>query len=93
MVFVGAMKKPANDNEPNPWSTIGWQAALIVNRLRCQAQILELMNSDEKKDKGSSSEPDPSNANKQRPEDDRRYIEQRLREIRAWEKRQKGIKF
>jgi len=29
----------ANDNEPDPWSSIGLQAAMIVNKLRLQAQL------------------------------------------------------
>jgi hypothetical protein len=37
------MKKADNDNEPNPWSSIGLHAALIVNKLRLQAQLTERM--------------------------------------------------
>jgi hypothetical protein len=33
-----------NDNEPNPWSSVGLQAAMILNRLRLQAQISEEQN-------------------------------------------------
>jgi hypothetical protein len=35
------MKEDRQDNEPNPWSAIGLQAALIVNKLRLQAQLTE----------------------------------------------------
>ena len=27
------------DNEPDAWSSIGLQAAMILNKLRCQAQL------------------------------------------------------
>lgn len=30
-----------DDDEPTRWTSIGWQALLITNRLRCQAQLLE----------------------------------------------------
>jgi hypothetical protein len=31
-------------DEPNPWRSFGLQAALIVNRLRCQAQLSKMQN-------------------------------------------------
>lgn len=41
----------------------------------------------EKKDEGGSGEPDSSNADEQRAEDERRYIDTRLKEIAAWERK------
>jgi hypothetical protein len=41
------MKQHDNDNEPNPWSAIGLQAALIVNKLRVHAQLTEQKTADD----------------------------------------------
>jgi hypothetical protein len=62
--MVGFMTKNANDNEPNPWKSIGWQADLILNRLRCAAQLL---NSEEEKEKREG-DTDASNGNKKGPQ-------------------------
>jgi hypothetical protein len=84
------METHNNDNE-NSWSTIGWQAALIVNRLRCQAQILELT-SEEKKEEPRDENPKPGDKDERGDTEQEKYIVARIREITAWEKRQKGIK-
>jgi hypothetical protein len=91
MLLDGGMKKSyANDNEPNSWRSIGWQAALIVNRLRCHSQLLELA-SEQKEER--EEKPEPENDTKERPAYDREYVEHRLREIAAWERKQRGGNF
>lgn len=77
-----------NDNE-NPWSSIGLQAAMIVNRLRCQAQLLELQ-TDKKQNEQPSSEPNPGRAGEKESSPNREYVDQRLREIAAFERRVSG---
>lgn len=87
------MTKAANDNEPNPWSTIGLQAALIVNRLRCQAQLIELQT-----DKPQDGKPEgsgnieTSDDDKKRADDERCYVEHRLKTIASWERKIRGGK-
>jgi hypothetical protein len=65
----------ANDNEPNPWRSIGWQAALIVNRLRCAAQILEFAS--EQKE-GGEEKPKSENQAKAGPCHHSEHVEHRL---------------
>jgi len=84
------MKQHDNDNEPNPWSAIGLQAALIVNRLRCQAQLTEKQNPPEN-DERATGDKNSKTAEKQ-PDDERAYIEHRLRELAAWERKISGRK-
>jgi hypothetical protein len=79
----------ANDNEPNSWRSIGWQAALIVNRLHCQAQ---LMNLNEEKSEQPSDEPETSRGDKKETNEHTAYVDQRLRELAAFERRARGLK-
>jgi hypothetical protein len=85
------MKKEANDNDLLTFNQIGLAAALVINRIRNEQTLRELMQVDEKKKEDAGRDSDFGKTDEQRTEDERRYIEQRLREIRAWEKRQKGI--
>lgn len=72
-----------NDNF-NPWQSIGWQANLILNKLRIRLRL------DEEKNEQPESKPDTNAADKEREEHQRRYIEQRLRELAIWERRVSG---
>ena len=83
------MKQHDNDNEPNPWSAIGLQAALIVNKLRCQAQ---LTNANEKQDEEGKSDPAPSRGDDEKRAQELEYVEHRLRELRSWERKISGRK-
>ena len=82
MLFVESMRQADNENDELTFVKL---AAVTANVVRW------LMKVDENKQEESAGNPDAGNANKQSPEDERRYIETRLREIRSWEKRQKGI--
>lgn len=77
-----------NDNS-DPWCSIGLQAALIVNKLRLQAQ---LTNSNEQKNEDRKCEPDPGSGDEQKRAEQREYVEQRLRELAAFERRVGGNK-
>jgi hypothetical protein len=74
-----------NDNEPNPWRSIGWQAALIVNRLHCAAQILELAS--EQKE-GGEEKPESENQAKDGQCHYGEHVEHRLNGLAAL--KQKG---
>jgi len=84
------MKQHDNDNEPNPWSAIGLQAALILNKLRVHAQLTEKQNPPEN-DKRATGDKNSKTAEKQ-PDEERAYIEHRLRELAAWERKISGRK-
>jgi hypothetical protein len=60
-------------------------AAVTANVVRWLMQV------DEEKKEETGRDSNAGKTDEQRTEDERRYIETRLREIRAWEKRQKGI--
>lgn len=81
--------KAANDNERDPWSSIGLAAAMILNRLRTQRHLLEL--EDEKPSESRTDNGEAENNEKQKRDTERAYIEQRLRDIAAFERRAKGI--
>jgi hypothetical protein len=88
--------KPANDNF-DPFSAIGLQAALIVNKLRLQAQLTENPVSE------GDGKPDASNGGKQDREDNlqeingrlsdgerRAYLREGIDRIRRFEDRARG---
>ena len=83
---IANMKDANNDNEPNPWSTIGLQAALIVNRLRCQSQILQLQ-TDEPENAKPDAEQNSDRATKRDDETKRADMERRIRDLLAMENR------
>lgn len=79
--------KPANDNF-DPFSAIGLQAALIVNKLRLQAQLLSI---DEKQDEGGASNGETSDSEKKRGPDYGDAVAHGLKRIAAFERRASGI--
>ena len=80
------MKRHDNDNEPNPWSAIGLQAALIVNRLRCQAQLTEKQNPPEN-DGNTGNKRNRGDGPKDHVPDEAADIERRIADILAMENR------
>jgi hypothetical protein len=82
------MTKAANDNF-DPWQSIGLQAALIVNKLRCQAQLSD---ANEKQDSERSDDRNGTDRSEQDSEQHRAYVDQRLRDFRAFERRAGGKK-
>ena len=83
------MEGTQDDDEPTRWTSIGWQALLITNRLRCQAQ---LTNANEKQDEEGKSDPAPSRGDDEKRAQELEYVEHRLRELRSWERKISGRK-
>jgi hypothetical protein len=80
-----------NNDNLDPWTSIGLQTNLILNRLRCQTQLRELT-SEEKKGEKPSENHDPGDNDQRRDAEHEKYVVARLREIRAFEDRARGIK-
>jgi hypothetical protein len=78
-----------HDKEPTRWTSIGWQALLITNRLRCQAQLTQR---DEEQNEECEREPAPRRDDEQKRAEQIEYVEKRLRELRAWERKIGGNK-
>jgi hypothetical protein len=76
----------SNDNEPDPWSSIGLQAAMILNKLRVQAQLESHQKQHDEEDENRT--PD-AKAEENRARDSE-YIEQRLKELARFERRAIG---
>jgi hypothetical protein len=69
---------PANENEKLHFTQIGLAAALVLNRLRNKLQICD----EDEKPEGRSGATD-----KDREVEKARYVEQRLKDFAAFEKR------
>jgi hypothetical protein len=78
-----------HDDEPTRWTSIGWQALLITNRLRVQAQLTE---PHEKQDEQGKHDPERSGDEEKKRAEEREYIERRLRELAAFERRVRGLR-
>jgi hypothetical protein len=83
------MKKADNDNT-DTWCSIGLQTALIVNKLRLAAQLTEKQHPTENQERPAN-DGDAKHPEKH-PDDEAKYIEHRLRELAAWERRIGGKK-
>jgi hypothetical protein len=77
----------SNDNEPDFWSSIGLQAAMILNKLRLQAQI----DLTEQEICDRDPEPAASHRDSDRKTERGEYVEKRLADLREFERRAKGI--
>jgi hypothetical protein len=84
--------KLTQDNEPLTFIQLGLAAALMVNRMRNDLALRELVNSDEKPNEESKGDRNTPETDEQREADKRRYVEQRLRETLAFEDRARGLK-
>lgn len=69
------------------FNSISLHTALILNRLRNERTLREFA---EEKQKQGDRDAKRTRNDEEKKEDERRYIEERLREIRAWEKRING---
>jgi hypothetical protein len=81
-----------NNDNLDPWTSIGLQTNLILNRLRNEQAIRDLVSSEEKKEEPSGEDSKPSNQDERRDTEHEEYVATRCREIRAWEKRARGLK-
>lgn len=77
-----------NDNEPDPFSAIGLQAALIVNKLRLQAQLAKI---DKEDQKDAQRNTERNGSDEKDGGADREYIDQGLKKIAAFERRASEI--
>jgi hypothetical protein len=87
------MTKGTHDNdEPTRWTSIGWQALLITNRLRNHAQLTEEQNPGESDKRPADNERGKQTDNRPEstPDADREYVEHRLNQLRAWERKLSG---
>lgn len=74
------------DDEPIRWTSIGWQAALILNRLRNKTSL----KADEQKNEQRQRDADREKVDEEKAEEKRRYIDQRLRDLATFERRVSG---
>lgn len=72
-----------NDNF-DPWSSIGLAAAMILNRLQNERALLELREEEKKQGDRDAAR---DRADKEDSERHRDYVNQRLRELRSFERR------
>lgn len=75
------MKDASNDNEPLTFTKIGLAAALVLNRLRKQAQV---------QNETETSEPSSETADQERDAGERQYVDRRLQDFTAFEDRASG---
>lgn len=80
------MRDADNENFPLTFSKLGLAAALIFNRLRVEAQLLNVAT--QEKDEPAEGNGGRTNENNDRA--DREYIEQRLKDWAAFERKAKG---
>ena len=92
MLLNDGMKNACNDNERDPWTSLGLATAMILNKLRCDAQLRELVKFDEQEQKQSDGNAGSGSAEKQQAEEHAKYVETRLRELAAFERRASGNK-
>jgi hypothetical protein len=83
---VGNMKE-ADDEEPTRWTSIGWQTALILNRLKNRRDLLELA---EEKHQDRQRDTESRDADEQKRKDHSDYVDQRLKDLAAFERRVSG---
>jgi hypothetical protein len=87
LCHVEIMARGTNeDDEPTRWTSIGWQAALITNRLRNHAQLTKI---DEQKSE-SDNERSSSSDEEKRALDRLKFVNLRLRELDRFENRARG---
>ena len=74
------------ENEPTRWTSIGWQAALITNKLRNYAQLTKISEQNKEGENDSSSDSDEEKRVLERLE----FVNRRLRDLRRFEDRAGG---
>lgn len=77
----------SNDNERDSFSAIGLAALLIVDRLKNENQLLEASDHHEK---DSERQTGRSDADEKHRTDQKEYVDKRLREVAAFERRANG---
>jgi len=80
------MEGTQDDDEPTRWTSIGWQALLITNRLRNHAQLTEKQNPPEN-DGNTGNKRNRGDGPKDHVPDEAADIERRIADILAMENR------
>lgn len=75
-----------HEEEPTRWTSIGWQAALITNRLRNHAQLTKI---NEQKDEGDDERSSRTDEEK-RALERLKFVNTRLRELDRFENAARG---
>jgi hypothetical protein len=78
------MVRDTQDNEPDPWCSIGLQTALIVNKLRVKAQLTQ---PNEKQNEDADNKRNRSDTHKDCVPEKLEDIERRIADILAMERR------
>lgn len=78
------MARGTHDNDNDEFSFVSL-AALTAN-------VTRYLQMDEQKNEDGERDPTPSGADEKKRAEEREYIEHRLREIRAWERKISGTK-
>ena len=81
--------KDAHNDHNDTWISIGLQANLILNKLRCQAQLTELELAADQKEQ-SDRDTARGRTEKENSERHREYVDRRLADLRAFEDRMRG---
>jgi hypothetical protein len=79
--------KPDNENEPLIFTKIGLAAALVMNRLRCELQILD---ADKKQNPERPGDTNAGRTEEEKEKEQREYVDHRLRELAAFERKAAG---
>jgi hypothetical protein len=76
-MLIGMKKAAGNDNFDS-WTPLGLATAVILNRLRCEARLLELQTDSPEKGVENDKRDNERTAREEK-EDQRRLVERRLR--------------
>lgn len=77
----------SNDNEPFTFQSLGLATALMLNRIKNAQTLLELAKINEQKDERRRDKAERADQNKKDSPEHRRAVDQRLRELSAFEHR------
>lgn len=89
MVLDAITMKTDEDDEPTRWTSIGWQALLITNRLRNKAQLSKL---NEETERDANDQSSSSHQEEKRAFERLEFVNRRLRELERFEDRARGRK-
>jgi len=76
-----------NDNERDSFISLGLATALLLNRIRNSVTLLELAKINEQKGEDTQRDRQRDEPGKSDPEQHREYVDRRLRDLAAFERR------
>lgn len=89
-MHVDHMQKVTNENEPDTMLPIGVAALELLNRVRAKMDLLALLEGEEKQAERSNEATSEKKEDKGSDEQSRRYVEDRVRALREFERRARG---